>query len=325
MILPLNSDVADKQKPTNIQLKPSFLSSMGLPLFLLVIMMIGILPGYLQGGKWRWWEEKVPGNLAQILNVEKKGLSLPNWEIVAQNRVEIGGKKWLVQVMKKGEQIIQLLILPQPYYKDKPSVEWTDLEKVNVDVLFCSQKIAKIAQSSPKEIGIQSSYRKIAELLASQNVTEDILKKMIAKLPQSCQTKFRIQTTSKGDKVLISLEDYRDWQTQSQGKLTFRTDSGQSITALLNRGWSPTQNFAIINWYAWESGGSFSPEIWFWQDLKAKLNNERTGWLAVSLRIPISAKTEVESIKTEAKIIAQEIQTQLTKQISKQTLSQLHE
>ncbi len=322
MILPLNSKVAQKQERTTSKLTLLSVSSMGLPLFLLIIMGIGILPGYLQGGNWRWWQEKKPSNLAQILNVEKKGFSLPNWEIVEQSRVSPGGKKWLRQVMRKGDQTIKLLILPQPYYKDKPSVEWTDIEKVNVDVLFCRQEIAQIAQSSPETIGIKSSFPKIAELLASVDVTENILKKVVANLPQSCQTIFRIKTTSKGQKVVVSLEDYRDWQTKSQGKLTFVTESGKSVTAMLNRGWSPSQTVAILNWYAWDSGGHFSPESWFWQDLKAQFKNDRTGWLAVSLRIPISATTEVESIEAEAKIIAQEIQTHLMQQISKPTSSQ---
>ncbi len=82
MILPLNSNVEPKPKLSKSSPQYSSVSLMGLPFFLLLILAIGMLPGYLKGGKWNWFTEKKPSNLAQILNVEKKGFPLPHWEII---------------------------------------------------------------------------------------------------------------------------------------------------------------------------------------------------------------------------------------------------
>lgn len=316
MILPLNSNVDSKPKPTKSSPKFPSVSLMGLPIFLLVILGIGMLPGYLKGGKWDWFTEKTPSNLAQILSIEKRGFPIPEWEIIEESRIDIGGKQWLRQIMRKEEQEIELLIAPQPYYKEKPAVEWSDLATANVRLISCRQEIANLGQESPQNLGIQSDVSKISELLAQKNVSENILQKVITNLPQSCQNLVRIQTTKQGQKVLIALEDYRDWETKSTRKLSFPTNSGHSVNALFQKGWSPSQTFAVVNWYAWESGGNFAAPQWFWQDLKAQLNQGRTGWLAVSLRIPISPNSEIEAVETEAKIIAQTIQDQLIQRIT---------
>lgn len=317
MILPLNSKVAQNEKRTDSPSKFPPLSLIGLPIFLILIMSIGILPGYLKGAKWEWFKEKVPSNLAKILNVKKKGFPVPNWQIVEQNSVSIGGKHWLRQIMQKGEQKIELLILPQPYYKEKPGVEWTDLEKANVNAIYCRYELYDIMNSSPDTIGIQSNSPKISDLLTPDLATEDLLKKIVSYLPQSCQSMFQIKMNSKGQKILLPTEDYRDWQTKSPRKLTFKTKSGKTITANFTRGWSSSQTVAVVNWYAWYSGGDYAPEKWFWEDLKAQLNKgDRAGWVAISLRIPFSPTEEIESVENDAKIIAQEIQDYLMERIS---------
>lgn len=325
MILPLNSNVDSEPKLTKSNPKFPSVSLMGLPVFLLLILGIGMLPGYFKGGKWDWFTEKTPSNLAQILNIEKKGLPVPNWQIIEQSRIDIGGKKWLRQIMRKEDQEIELLIAPQPFYRDKPAVEWSDLAKANVSVISCRQEIANLADKSPQNLGIQSNVGKISELLAQKNVSEDTLQKVVANLSPSCQNLLRIQTTKQGQKVLIALEDYRDWHTKSPQTLTFLTNSGQSVTAMYMKGWSASKTFAVVNWYAWESGGNFAPPQWFWQDLNAQLKKDRTGWLAVSLRIPIPPNTEIESVETEAKNIAQAIQNQLRQRITTNQSSSVQE
>ncbi len=317
MILPLNSKVAQNQKRTDSKSKFSSLSIIGLPIFLILIMGIGILPGYLKGGKWYWFKEKVPSNLAKILSVKKKGFPLPNWEVIEQNSVSIGGKDWLRQIMQKGEQKIELLMLPQPYYKDKPGVEWSDLEKANVDIIYCRYELYDLMNSSADTIGVESDSAKILDLLNSNSANKDLLQKIINNLPRSCQTAIQIKTNTKGQSILVSTEDYRDWQTSSHRKLIFDTQSGESITANFMRGWSPSKTVAVVNWYAWYSGGDSAPERWFWEDLKAQLSKkDRAGWVAISLRIPFPATEEIESVENDAKIIAQEIQNYLMKRIS---------
>jgi cyanoexosortase B-associated protein len=104
-----------------------FKSRILLSIFLVFLIVVGVLPGYWQGGQWSW------SDLAQIQNLQKRhqlketGITIPGWEIKAQGQVPLTDKEWLVQAMAKDNREVILLLLPQTYYLDKPEVEWTDL------------------------------------------------------------------------------------------------------------------------------------------------------------------------------------------------------
>lgn len=105
------------------------------------------------------------------------------------------------------------------------------------------------------------------------------------------------------------------WKSDSYQKLKFVTGDNQKVEALFLRSWNPQQTFAVVEWYAWESGGSFAPKNWFWRDLLAQLQKRRKAWIAVCLRIPIEPLGDIESVRETAVSIAQDIQTTLSRTI----------
>lgn len=102
-----------------------------LVLLLFFLLIIGAVPGYLQGGNWTWLDLPQVENINQIKNVLKTGLVLPNWQIIKQQEVKIGGHTWSAQLMEQpNSKPVMLLLLPQSYYLSKPEVEWMDLNGI---------------------------------------------------------------------------------------------------------------------------------------------------------------------------------------------------
>ena len=208
-----------------------------LSIFLGLLILVGVLPGYWQGGKWSWSDLAKIENVEQLRQVQKKGITIPGWEIKAQREVPINDKKWSFQLMVKNNQEVILLLLPQTYYLDKPEVEWTDLNGM------------------------------------------------------------------------------RGWKNDSYQKLTFTLSSGKTIETLFLRAWNQNKTFAVVEWYAWKSGGGFAPKTWFWADLLAQLQKRRVPWVAVCVRIPIEPLGNIEIVRPLAQSIAKEVHTILSENI----------
>jgi cyanoexosortase B-associated protein len=97
-------------------------------LLLIVILVIGAVPGYLKG-RWVWQEPPPVTNLKELKQIRQTGLTLPGWQIIEQREQEIGGSKWSYQVSEKLEDKskILLFLLPQNGPRTQPQVEWTEL------------------------------------------------------------------------------------------------------------------------------------------------------------------------------------------------------
>ncbi len=96
---------------------------------LLITITLGALPGYWQGGNWRWSDLPKITNLKQMRSLRASGINLDNWQTTEQEEVRIGGHKWSAQFIKQEEsKPILLLLLPQTYYLNKPYVEWIDID-----------------------------------------------------------------------------------------------------------------------------------------------------------------------------------------------------
>lgn len=100
-------------------------------LFLLLLVAAVAIPGYTTG-RWPWTNPPAVTNLKQLKTLRQQGLTLPGWlTLRLQNNVQIGGHRWLVQVLKDiqhPERIAILLLLPQNGPKDQPQVEWLDID-----------------------------------------------------------------------------------------------------------------------------------------------------------------------------------------------------
>ncbi len=219
------------------QSQTAFLAQIVLLIFLGLLIVVGVLPGYWQGGKWSWSDLAKIENAKQLRQLQTTGITIPGWKIKYQRQVSINDNEWSLQLMAKNNQEVVLLLLPQTYYLNKPGVEWTDLNGL------------------------------------------------------------------------------RGWKSDSYQKLTFTLDSGNKVEALFLRAWSQRKTFAVVEWYAWKSGGSFAPKRWFWADLWAQLQKRRASWVAVCVRIPIEPLGNIETVRPLAQSIAKDVHTILSENI----------
>lgn len=100
------------------------------------------------------------------------------------------------------------------------------------------------------------------------------------------------------------------WKTERADDLTFSTPSGETVTARFYRAWQ-TNTFAVVQWYAWLDGGHHDPSVWFWLDQRARLQNRRVPWVAVSLHLPLDPTKNVETLRPAARDLARQVQERL--------------
>jgi cyanoexosortase B-associated protein len=106
------------------------IAQLALVLLLVVAIAIGAVPGYLSG-KWSWADLPKVANIKQLQNIKKVGLPIPGWTTLEQREVPIGGNQWSYQIMQpQGQNPVELLLMPQNYYKNHPQVEWMDLNGI---------------------------------------------------------------------------------------------------------------------------------------------------------------------------------------------------
>ncbi|MBD2606820.1 cyanoexosortase B system-associated protein [Scytonema hofmannii FACHB-248] len=98
-------------------------------LLLLILLVIGAVPGYITG-HWQWQKLPPITTIKQLRQLRHQGLNLPGWQTIEKSQQQIGGHKWLMQVIKKQGTQTQatLLLLPQTDSKNQPEVEWTEIE-----------------------------------------------------------------------------------------------------------------------------------------------------------------------------------------------------
>lgn len=103
------------------------LASFLLIAFLAILVVVGAVPNY-QNNSWSWRD--IPEiNLNKIKKVNETGLEIEGWKILEHEMINIDENKWLAQVIgQTPEKVALLLLRTQPYHKDYPEVEWTNLE-----------------------------------------------------------------------------------------------------------------------------------------------------------------------------------------------------
>lgn len=107
------------------------------------------------------------------------------------------------------------------------------------------------------------------------------------------------------------IDGLHHWTIDSRSHLTFAAQS-RSVTARWFRGWSEEQTYAVLQWYAWSTGGDFRPARWFWADQQQQWRTrDRMPWIAVCILIPVPPLSEIAPVKTEAIALGQRIQAAL--------------
>lgn len=123
----------------------------------------------------------------------------------------------------------------------------------------------------------------------------------------------------------VDVDGFFKWNIDSQSSLQFTAEAGDnqaSVTARLflarESRKSPFrlhQTVAVVQWYAWENGGHYSPVRWFWLDQRLQLKKQRLPWIAVTLRIPVDPKSTLETIQPDAEALAQTVQASLMENV----------
>ena len=108
----------------------------------------------------------------------------------------------------------------------------------------------------------------------------------------------------------------RGWQVSDLHRIRFSipSDNGSSVqvTARYFRGIDEQRTFAVMQWYAWPTGGHPTPGHWFWVDQAQQwTQRKRMPWVAVSVFLPIEPVGNIRPYTEEAIAIGQAIQTNL--------------
>jgi cyanoexosortase B-associated protein len=96
---------------------------------------------------------------------------------------------------------------------------------------------------------------------------------------------------------------------QSPGSSSKLPDA--TVHARFFRGWTQKQTFAVVQWYAFPTGGSPSPNNWFWADRLAQWQQRRVPWVAVSVFLPIEPLDDIEKYRAIVLSLAESVQQSL--------------
>lgn len=105
-------------------------------------------------------------------------------------------------------------------------------------------------------------------------------------------------------------------RTRDRTSVNF-TVNDNNIKANLFQAFTERQSYAVMQWYAWETGGSPAPVDWFLADQKAQLRDRRLPWIAVSFQIPIEPFADVADVQASMTDIAQSVQQSLLDNVLK--------
>lgn len=99
----------------------------------------------------------------------------------------------------------------------------------------------------------------------------------------------------------LDIKGFHRWQTDSDRTLSFTVNltsvantQTATVTARFFRSRTAQHTFAVLQWYAWQNGGSPSTSRWFWEDSIARLSNRRASWVAVCIIVPIEPNADIK-------------------------------
>lgn len=256
-------------------------------IFLLAIATVITLPNYVTGN-WIWAHPPRVPHQTQLNALAENGLSLPGWQTLEQSPVEISGHGWSVQA-----------IVP-----DSVPGSATDGEPPG-DIAT--------DESPPDGINITPNTPAIL-LLRPQTWHRD--------MPQVEWMDLNgVQNWTVDQRTALTFTVTPAWANSPNGSDTdeARTDHSHTpihVRTRFFRGWSRQQTYAVMQWYAWPTGGSPAASRWFWADQKTQLSDRhRNPWVAVSLLVPIKPLGDRQTAEDTAQALAQTIHMTLIRDV----------
>lgn len=115
----------------------------------------------------------------------------------------------------------------------------------------------------------------------------------------------------------VDLRGAQSWQVNDRHTVRFTTSANEqtapaSVTTRYFRGVADRSTLAVMQWYAWPSGGHFAPGKWFWADQAQQWRyRQRLPWVAVSVLLPIEPVGDIRPHTETVTAIAQAVQQSL--------------
>jgi len=105
-------------------------------------------------------------------------------------------------------------------------------------------------------------------------------------------------------------------RADSQRKLDFSVNHTDGrlipVRTRFSRHWNADQTYAVVQWYAWPTGGSADPGRWFWADQRMQwTQQQRMPWVAIALLLPMEPLGNLEEIRADAESLAKAVQSAL--------------
>ncbi len=129
----------------------------------------------------------------------------------------------------------------------------------------------------------------------------------------------------------LDIKSSQHWTTDSYRTLSFEVladGSKDAKTTRINsdffRAWSQGQTYAVLQWYAWPTGGSPSVASWFWADQKRQWQQyHRMPWVAVSVWLPIAPLSDTAPYEAIAASIGKNIHQTLLETVFEEVLARM--
>ncbi|MEM6714365.1 MAG: cyanoexosortase B system-associated protein [Cyanobacteria bacterium P01_F01_bin.56] len=113
----------------------------------------------------------------------------------------------------------------------------------------------------------------------------------------------------------VDLRGAQGWQVDDSHTVRWTVapeaaaDAPIQITTQYLRGIDERNTFAVMQWYAWPSGGHFAPGKWFWADQAQQWQQrQRLPWVAVSILLPIEPVGDIRAHREAIIEVAQAVQ-----------------
>ena len=106
------------------------------------------------------------------------------------------------------------------------------------------------------------------------------------------------------------LDGVQRWKRDSESQQSF-TVNQVPLTARLFRAWNSKRTYAVMQWYAWSTGGHPEPSHWFFADRLAQFQGKRQPWIAVSILLPMEPLDDLNKYRDKITALAQPIESRL--------------
>ena len=229
-------------------------------------------------------------------------------ESLNQNR-QNPGMGWIIQIILILLLLISIFVSTIPGYLSGGKWQWQQLPKVPhlsavKSVLGQGLELPNWTIVEHQKVRISGKNWSVQVMRSNQPQSKPV---MLLLSPQNYYL-------DKPGVEWMDLNGLERWKTDSASQLNFTLAKGDNPIAVKTRwfrAWNRQQTFAVVQWYAFPSGGGYSNFSWFWRDQLAQLRQSRVPWIAVSLKIPIEPLADLDEIKPLAKSLAKQIQDHL--------------